>query len=135
MPIVTLADAANYVRTSKATKLLLNLLRSVERLFTFSEERYNRVSRYIAVVDDYKKGVPIAQITEKYGCTKRTVYDYVHRAGVMPRSFKPADVRKAVIRDYKSGIKVATIAALNNVSVRYVAKVVKDAGLSRNRKR
>lgn len=135
MSVLTLNDAAEYVRSSKATKLMLAALRAVSRIFTFAEERSNRANRFVAVVDAYKKGMPILEIESKFGCSKRTIYDYVERAGVERRSFVPSEIKEAIIRDYKNKVPVQTIADLNNVSLRYVQKVAAEAGLSRKRRK
>ena len=133
MPLLTLKDAAEYVRTSKAGDLLLTILRKAASIFNFQDERENRLNRYIAVINAYQRGDPIDKITEKYKCTKRTVYDYVHRAGITPRSFIPQDVKAKIIQDYKNKIPVAKIAQLNDVSLRYVMKLAKEANLRRNK--
>lgn len=134
MPILTLKDAAEYVKTRRATRLLLAVLQTAKRIFTFTEERSNRVNRYVQVIDAYKKGTSVLEICNKYGCSKRTVYDYIHKAGITPRSFTPSEVKMAIVRDYKNGIPVTKIAELNNVSLRYVQKVAKEARLSRKKK-
>lgn len=131
--ILTLKDAAAYVRSAKAGKLLLSILQSAARIFNFTEERHNRLSRYVSVINAYKSGMPIADIEAKFGCTKRTIYDYVERANVHRRSFKPEEIRLAVIRDYKAKIPVAKIADLHSVSIRFVHETARKAGLRRNK--
>ena len=135
MPILTLKDAVEYVKTSKATDLLLVALRSVTRIFTFNEERNNRASRYVAVLSAYKKGVPINAIMEQYGCSKRTIYDYVERAGIDRRTFVPKETKAQIVQHYKDGIPTIKIAELNGVSLRYVMQVAKEAGLSRKKRK
>ncbi len=135
MAILTLKDAVEYIRTSKASELLLKALKSVGQIFTFEEERSNRVNRYVAVIEAYKRGTPIEDIMKKYGCSKRTIYDYVIKADVARRSFTPAETKAKIIADYKAKIPVVKIAELNAVSLRYVQQLAKEANLSRYKKR
>lgn len=134
MPNLTLKDAAAYVRNKKADNFFMAALKSVLRIFNFYEERNNRLSRFVSVINAYKNGMPIADIEKKFGCTKRTIYDYVERAGVPRRSFKPEEIKQAIIRDYKANIPTQKIADLHNVSLRFVMKTTADAGLRRKRK-
>lgn len=129
----TLKDVASYIRFGKAERLLLSILRTVGRIFNFTEERHNRLNRYVSVINAYKSGMPIQDIEKKFGCTKRTIYDYVKRAGITPRSYITPETKKGVIRDYKNKIPVAKIVKLHGVSARYVQKTVKEAGLRRNK--
>jgi len=131
MPLLQLKDAADYVRTNKASQLLLKVLRSVAHVFNFTEERHNRVNRYVAVINAYKRGDPITKIEQDFGCTKRTIYDYIKKAGVQPRSFVAAEIREDILRDYRAKIPVKKIAELHGVSLRSVRKIVKQAGLRR----
>lgn len=122
------------MRTAKATILLLNILRKTGRIFNFTEERYNRVNRYVAVVNAYKNGMPIREIENKFGCSRRTIYDYLEQAGVKrDRVLKPEEIRKAVIRDYKNKIPIAKICELHNVSAKFVHAEARKAGLRRNK--
>lgn len=60
--LIRIKDAAEYVRTSKFNKFILAILRSPLKLYTFTDERNNRVSRYVAIINEYKKGTSIADI-------------------------------------------------------------------------
>lgn len=132
---LTLKDIAKYVRTSVASKLLMTILRDKGRVFTFTEERHNRLNRYVSVINAYKDGVPLADIETKFGCTRRTIFDYVERAGVPRRSFKPEEIRQAVLRDYKAGIPISKIMDLHNVKRRFVQQIAADAGERRYRRK
>ncbi len=135
MPLLTLKDAAEYVRTSKAGELLLAVLRKAQHIFTFADERENRINRYVAVVNAYKSGMPIAAIEEKFGCSRRTIYDYLIRADIDRRRFIRSDTKAQVIELYKAGVPVTKIAELSNISLRAVMKIASDAGLSRKKKK
>ncbi len=133
MSLLRIKDVAQYVRTSKASKVLLAVLRSAARIFNFTEERHNRINRYLAVLNAYQRGMPIIEIEKRFGCTKRTIYDYVEKAGVQPRSFIPTDIKEAILRDYRNKVPIAKIVELHNVSIRYVHTVAREAGLRRKR--
>jgi len=132
--LLRIKDVADYVRTCKANKVLLEVLRRTAHIFNFTEERYNRVNRYMAVINAYQRGTPLAEIEARFGCTKRTIYDYVEKAGISPRTFIPADVKAAILQDYKTKIPVAKIAELHDVSIRYVQTAAREAGLRRNKR-
>lgn len=131
MTLLRIKDAAQYIRTSKAGTALLAVLRTAARVFNFTEERHNRINRYMAVINAYQRGMPIREIEERFGCTKRTIYDYVEKAGIERRSFVPSDVKAAVLRDYRLKIPLAKIADLHGVSLKYVHTVAREAGLRR----
>lgn len=135
MSFLTLKHVVEYVRTSVASSLLMTILRSPDRIFNFTEERHNRLNRYVSVINAYKGGMPLADIAAKFGCTRRTIFDYVERAGVPRRSFKPEQIRNDVIRDYRAGIPVSKIMALHNVKRRFVQQVAADAGLRRYKRK
>lgn len=132
MPIITLKDAAHYVKTSKVSELLLTVLGAVKTIFTFRQERNNRINRYVLITREYAKGTKVADIIDQQGCSRQTVLRYARLAGLekRPKHF-PDEVRKGVIADYKAGLSVAEIAMLNNVSPAYVSKVAREEGISR----
>lgn len=133
--MIRIKDVADYVRTSKASSVLLNILRKTANIFNFTEERHNRINRYVAVVNAYKQGISISDIEIKFGCSRRTIYDYLEKAGIeRNRVLKPEEVKKAVIKDYKNKIPIAKICELHNVSTRYVHDKAREAGLRRNKK-
>lgn len=132
MPLLRLKDVADYVRTSKAGAVLLAVLRGAGHILDFTEERHNRLNRYMAVINAYQHTtMSVAEIAERFGCTKRTVFDYVEKAGIERRSFVPAAVKAAVLRDYRLKIPITKIMELHNVKRRYVHTVAREAGLRR----
>ena len=134
MTDLTLRGAAEYVRTSKAPAALLSFLQLVRRVYTFTQERANRLTRYIIITRAYKAGQPVRDIENKYGCSRHTVLRYARMAELLkrPKHF-PTEIRQAVIADYKNPnlIPVAEIAKLNGVSPAYVSKIAREEGISR----
>lgn len=127
-----LQDAADYIKYSKASVAFLHILYSIKRIFNFTQERSNRVVRYIKIVKAYTKGEPVNKIAEKYGCDKSTILRYARLAGIPKRpKHLPEEIKAAVIKDYKNKIPVKTIAKLNGVSQGYVSTVARKAGLKR----
>lgn len=134
IPRLILRDVAQYVRGSKANALLLAILHKTRHIFNFEEERQNRLSRFVKVCNAYKAGMPISEIETKFGCTKRTIYDYLERANIPRRRFTTEEIKAAILKDYKNkDISIAHVAELHNVSVRQVMTLAKKAGLRRNR--
>lgn len=129
---LTLKHAANYVRTSRAPRTFLAFLQTIRRIFTFTQERANRLTRFVAITRAYKSGQAVREIEAEYGCARSTVLRYARLADLptRPKHF-PADVRKAVIADYKAEVPVATIASQHGVSPAYVSKVAREEGISR----
>src|ERR1700761_2823409 len=107
----TLATAAEYWRTSKAPKAFFAFIKQITRVFTFTVERANRLMRYVEIVSAYKKGTPVKDIEDKYGCSRNTVMRYARSAGLekRPKHF-PDDTRAKVIRAYKEGLPIKAIA-------------------------
>lgn len=127
-----LQDAANYIKTTKASKAFILLLLSVKRIFNFTQERSNRVARYIKIVKAYAKGEPVNKIAEKYGCDKSTILRYARLAGLPKRpKHLPEETKEAVIKDYKNGLPIKKIAELNGVSQAYVSTISRKAGIKR----
>ena len=129
---LTLRSAAEYVRTSKAPAALLSFLQLIRRVYTFTQERANRLTRYVVITRAYKAGKPVRDIEGKYGCSRGTVLRYARMADLpkRPKHF-PEEIRKGVIRDYKAKLPVADIAMLHAVSPAYVSKVAREEGISR----
>lgn len=130
---MNLMDAANYIRTAKASAGLLAFVGMIKRIFTFTQERANRLARYIAVTRAYKDGMPVSKIIDRYGCSPQTINRYARMADLpkRPKHF-PANIRKAVIADYKNEkLSVAQIAERNSVSPAYVSKLAREEGISR----
>lgn len=130
---MNLVDAANYIRTAKAPAGLLAFISTIKRIFTFTQERANRLARYVAVTRAYKNGQPVNDIRHKYGCSHQTVLRYARLADLpkRPKHFS-ADIRKAVLKDYADPkLSVLQIAELHDVSPAYVSKVAREEGVSR----
>lgn len=130
---MNLMDAANYIRTARAPAGLLAFIGIVKRIFTFSQERANRLARYVAVTRAYKQGEPVRNIIERYGCSPQTINRYARMADLpkRPKHF-PLNIRKAVITDYgDTKLSVVQIAERNNVSPAYVSKIAREEGISR----
>lgn len=108
------------------------MLRKVRAIFTFTQERANRLKRYVRVVYAYKAGVPVKKIEDDYGCCRQTVLRYARLAGLpkRPKGFEP-DVRRATISLYKSGVPIAQIQAQLGVSQAYISKTATEEGINR----
>lgn len=130
---LTLKDAAEYVRTTKAPKAFFSFLLLLKRVFTFTQERSNRLSRYVAITRAYRNGQSVRDIKAKYGCSSNTINHYARMAGLDKRAkHLPDEIRKAVLADYRhSGMQVVEIAKLHNVSPSYVSRMAREAGIGR----
>jgi uncharacterized protein YerC len=129
---LTLRNAADYVRTSRAPEAFLAIIRAFRRVFTFSQERTNRLARFVMVANAYRRGQPVRDIEAKYGCSRGTVLRYARLAG-MPkrdRGFEPG-IRDAVIALYLEGKPIAQIQAQLGVSQAYVSKTASEEGINR----
>jgi len=127
----TLDDAAKFWATARPTKAFLAFVAQVRRIFTFTEERANRLQRFPKVVDDYRAGVPVADIEAKYGCSKHTVLRYARMAGLEKRPKGDADRRRGIVALYQQGLPIATIAARMGVSQALVSKTATEEGINR----
>lgn len=130
---MNLTDAADYIRTARAPAGLLAFIATIKRIFTFTQERANRLARYIAVTRAYKQGQAVKDIQQKYGCSPQTILRYARLADLpkRPKHF-PADIRKAVLKDYADPkLSVVQIAERHCVSPGYVSKVAREEGVSR----
>lgn len=124
--------ATDYVRTGKAGAALMAILIAVRKIFTFTQERSNRIVRCIAVTRAYAAGQPVKDIEEKYGCSKNTILRYARSADLPKRPrHLPPEIKEAVLADYKAGVPVASIAALHEVSPAFVSHAARKAGISR----
>jgi len=134
--ILNIKTVADYVRTSRGPKLLLNILKNIRNVFTFAQERANRVKRFIRIVNAYKAGVLISKIEGDYGCSRSTILRYARLAGLPKRDkgFSP-DVRKATIALYKDKVSIAQIKAQLGVSEAYISKTATEEGISRYKKK
>lgn len=128
----TLKTAADYIRTSRAPIRFFAFVKQIKRIFTFTQERANRLVRYVELVRDYKQGKPVRDIETKYGCSRNTVLRYARLADLpkRPRHFDPK-VRSAVIALYKEGRPIAEISARLGVSKAYISNAASEEGINR----
>lgn len=126
--------AADYLRTGKVQQGFLAFVRTVKRIVTFTQERANRLTRFLAIVRAYKGGTPVKNIEEQYGCSRQTVLRYARLAG-LPKRPKHFDqnIRRAVISLYRQGKPIAQIQAQLGVSQAYVSKTATEEGINRHR--
>lgn len=131
---LTLKSAAEFVRTLKAPAGLLSIIRRTREVFTFAQERTNRLARYILIVRAYKRGKPVLDIEAEYGCTRSTVLRYARLAGLpkRPKSFEPG-IRAAVIAMYKDGKPIAEISARLGVSQGFISNAATEEGINRRK--
>lgn len=129
----TLEDAARYWVNSRPSKAFQAFVAQIRRIFTFTEERANRLQRFPKVVDDYKANMPVADIEAKYGCSKQTVLRYARLAGLEKRPKGDADRRRGIIAMYtqKDEPPIAEIAARFGVSQALVSKIATEEGINR----
>lgn len=130
----TLQQAADFIRTRTAPAPLLRLICSTRRLISFRRERLNRPPRFVAVVNEYRRGTLVQDIENKFGCSKTTIMRYARMAEISKRErgFDP-NIRRATIAMYQLGRPVAEISAALGVSQAYVSKTATDEGISRRR--
>lgn len=128
----TLQAAADFIRTGRAKQALLLLIRRARKIITFAEEHENRLPRYVAVTNAYRRGKPVQDIEHEFGCSRGTVLRYARMADLpkRPKSFEPG-VRRAVIAMYQQGKPIAEIAAAQGVSEAYVSKTASEEGINR----
>lgn len=130
--MLTLQHAAHFVRTSRAPSGLLSILRRFRNIFTFAQERANRLARFVRVVRAYRLGKPVRDIESEYGCSRGTVLRYARMAGLptRPKHFDPA-IRKAVIALYQQDKPIAEIQTRLGVSQAYISKTATEEGINR----
>ncbi|MCW2195124.1 transposase [Bradyrhizobium elkanii] len=127
----TLEDAARYWASSRPSKAFLAFVAQIRRIFTFTEERANRLQRFPRIVNDYRDGIPVADIEAKYGCSKQTVLRYARLAGLDKRPKGDAERRRGIIALYQQGRPIAEIAARMGVSQALVSKIASEEGINR----
>ena len=127
----TLEDAARYWLNSRPSKAFQAFVAQIRRIFTFTEERANRLQRFPKVVDDYRAGMPVADIETKYGCSKHTVLRYARLAGLKKRPKRDQDTRRGIIALYQQGRPIAQISAQMGVSQALVSKIATEEGINR----
>jgi transposase-like protein len=130
--MIALRAAIDYVTGGKVAAPLRAAFARVRSVVTFTQERANRVVRYIAIVRAYKAGVAIRDIENRWGCSRSTVLRYARSAGLAKRERGlPQDTRAAVLDLYRDGRPVAEIAETCGVSQAYVSKEATAAGINR----
>ncbi len=131
--ILTLKDAAEYLRTGKAPQLLLTFIMKIKRIFDFAQERANRPVRFLRVVKAYRNGKPVKDIEEEYGCSRNTVLRYARLAGLpkRPKSDDPERRAKIIKLSKVGGLSQKEIAVACNCSVSLVSIVEHEVGLKR----
>lgn len=129
-----LSDAAAlFTKAERLPVLLRRLLFATARVISFTTEQNNRLRRFVRVVNDYKGGMPVNQIVEKYGCSKGTVLRYARLAGLPKRpkaTFGPK-VEAACITMLDLKAPYAEIAAKLGVSEAWISQVAKKTGHAR----
>lgn len=129
----TLQVVADFVRERTAPKPLLTVLRSVKRIFTFAQERSNRLARFVRVVRDYRSGVMVRDIEARYGCSRNTVLRYARMANLpkRPKTDDPERRAKIIKLARQGGLSQKEIAQACACSVALVSMVEHEAGLQR----
>ena len=96
------------VRTDSRGPVVRNSLQSQTRLSFPNQER---------VVADYLDGVPMKEITARYGIHRGTVHQITRRAGVplRPRGF-PDSIRQEAAKLYSEGQTIVQVAARLGIS-------------------
>lgn len=129
---LTLQIAADFIRTARGPTTLLTILRRFRTIFSFTDERKNRLSRYVKIARAYKAGKPVRDIETEYGCSRHTVLRYARMADLpkRPKHF-PEEIRRGVIAMYQQKKPIAEIAARFGVSQAYVSKTATEEGINR----
>lgn len=131
-----LSEAAEYLITSKATSAFKAFIAQITRIITFTQERANRLTRFMIIVKAYKSGALVSDIANKYGCSQWTVLRYARLAGLPNRPREAYTDRKdAVLAELQRGDKLKDIAKRHSCSEAYVSGVAKKAGLNRYKRK
>lgn len=129
----TLADAARYWVNSRPSKAFAAFVAQIRSIFTFTEERANRLQRFPKVANDYRDGMPVADIEAKYGCSRGTVLRYARLAGLEKRPKGDADRRRGIVALYQQDKPIAEIAARFGVSQALISKIATEEGINRRK--
>lgn len=128
----SLNNAITYIKSGRASKALIDATARVRAILTFTQERANRVVRYLAITRAYAAGVALRDIEARWGCSRSTVLRYARSAGLAKRERGlPADTKAAVIALYREDRPIAEIAETCGVSQAYVSKTATEAGINR----
>jgi len=131
---LTLQAAADFIRTGRARKLVMRLIRRARTIITFEQEHSNRIPRFVAVANEYRRGRPVGDIQAEFGCSRGTVLRYARMAELpkRPKGFDP-EVRRAVLAMYEQRKPIAEISAALGVSQAYISKTATEEGINRHK--
>lgn len=132
---LTIQSAADFFRTARASRAFIVLLHSIQRLFSFTRERTNRLRRCLEIIRLYAAGVPIRDIINRWGCSSNTVLRYARAAG-LPKREKgyPEKIRLAALALYKEGKSLDEIQAALGISQGYISRLATENNINRNRR-
>ena len=134
---LTLAIAAEYVRTTRAPKVFFSFIEQIKRIVTFTQERANRLVRYVRITRDYRSGVMVRDIEARYGCSRNTVLRYARMAELPKRPKTDDPERRAKIIKMSKAMPRPSqqdIARACHCSIALVSLVEHEAGLNRYRR-
>lgn len=101
---------------------------------SLKNERFLGKLRRTLIVEDYTKGIPVAEIAAKYGVAASTVSNAARRAG-LGRNANLAGARVEVVKAYAAGTPVNEIAKTFKVDRKSIWVWVTKAGLQLRRPR
>lgn len=130
---LSLKTAAEFIKTSKAPRAFFAIMTAVKRIFDFTQERKNRLVRYVRIVHAYRNGMIVTDIANQYGCSRSTVLRYARMAGLpkRPKTDDPERRAKIIRLSKQGGLSQKEIAKACNCSVTLVSIVEHEAGLNR----
>lgn len=130
----TLSTAADFLRGKPVPRHFSLLVQRVRSVFSFTAEHTNRLSRFVKIVNAYKRGALVQDIENEYGCTKSTILRYARLAGIAKRDrgFDPK-IKEGVLAMYALNKPISEIAVHFGVSEAYVSKTASEAGISRRK--
>lgn len=122
--MISIKEAAKFIFDSRLPLHIRNLIIPIKKVFTFSTERANRIVRFRDLVLDYKAGMSVEKIEEKYGCSRHTIYRYIETAGLDKRGRHAphADKWPAAKAMYLGNKPIAEISARLGVSPAWISK-------------
>lgn len=109
---------------------------AVRRVATFTEERHNRLARFVRVVAAYRSGRPVDLIARDYGCTRGTVVRYAKMVGLSRGQSlvrTTAETRAEVVKLYLAGAPIKEIARQCDVSEAYVSRTATEEKINRRK--
>ena len=132
----TLSSAADFILGKKVQLALKLILLKAGGVFGYQKERENRLRRFLRIVNDYKSGMPMNAIMNKYGVSRGTIRRYAALANIPPRKpfrAQPAEIRRGVVSAYKAGKSLDEISALFGVSKAYISTTATKEGINRKK--